>query len=217
VGFDLLQKFSLLVVMFGGSAALVLLRLTVQCNMESLPGKIRTLGLIQKANQLLLIVLILSFMIRINPSTFKGIRFRIPDRATHKFWNVVSRGEGTLLLPMFMLDEYFQPMTWTQLITRRPILLNPDKMNIMVYVPHIGQELDKVLKKVYGFELAESSIYTAPELNKVAWETRSVEKWRDIRKEFGVTEVLTKRTWNLQLPVKAQDQLYILYEIPWTK
>jgi hypothetical protein len=214
VGLGLLQNPSLFVVMFGGSVALVFLKLLTKFKI-SYSEKNRTANLIPKANKLLLVVLIVTFTIYIYSATFKDIKYKIPDRTNFKFWNVVSKGEGILLIPM--IDWYFQPMTWTQLITRRQILLNPDKMDIVAYVPCMGPELDKILKKVYGLEFTKPPSISVAELNKVVWETRSIEKWRDIRKEFGATEILTIKEWTLQLPVKARDSLYILYEIPLEK
>ena len=53
-----------------------------------------------------------------------------------------------------------------------------------------------------------------PIATKKIWEQYSVEKWRDIKREFLVTQVLTYPDWTLDLPVAAQSRRYVLYQIP---
>ena len=39
-------------------------------------------------------------------------------------------------------------------------------------------------------------------------------KWRAIRRDFGVTQVLAYSDWTLQLPVASQSRRLLLYDIP---
>ena len=46
------------------------------------------------------------------------------------------------------------------------------------------------------------------------WEGYSIDRWREIRRAYDVTEVLTSGDWQLQLPVRAATPEMRLYQIP---
>ncbi len=57
------------------------------------------------------------------------------------------------------------------------------------------------------------------------WESRSIDEWKAIRREFGVTQVLTYGGWNLKLPkIMASDSIllsvpnrcreFVLFQVP---
>ena len=49
---------------------------------------------------------------------------------------------------------------------------------------------------------------------RTLWENRTRAEWQDIRREFGVTDILTDSGWRLHLPVIARSDDYMLYGIP---
>lgn len=162
-------------------------------------------------------LLVVKFYVSV-PAHINNLGSRIQDRTNNEFLNAVSAGRGILLVSM--ADRYYQPLTWAQLTTRRPILLNPDKIDILIYTPVMGPQVDMILKEIYGVELSNPPRSAAQmdgypmKLNKAVWEKRTIEQWRDIRKKFNVTEIWTFSNWNLQLPVRAKKDTYVLYEIP---
>ena len=46
------------------------------------------------------------------------------------------------------------------------------------------------------------------------WERFSLEKWQDIRRVYNVTQILTSTSYNLTLPIVADDGTFRLYKIP---
>ena len=135
------------------------------------------------------------------------------DRTNHSVYRAASEREGILAVPagFYMIS----------LKTRRPLLIQPHSLDGFTYVPEAGELFDRILRKVYGVGLtdppAEKYRHQSridPEVHRELWRRRSLRQWREIRKEFGVTDILTHAGWELQLPVVARDDEMILYAIP---
>jgi hypothetical protein len=127
-----------------------------------------------------------------------------------------SARSGMLLLST---DEPFP----VHMALRRPTPIDPGALDGFLSAPESGPQLNDILGKIYGLNilvppLKEGSVErnsgTIPCVYKKLWEERSVALWRDIKKEFGVTDILTLPDWHLQLPVVARGNAYILYAIP---
>jgi hypothetical protein len=210
---EILPYYCLFIAMFGGAVALIVLK-----SVKPLPvRKPWVAGFLSTATIVLLIISILLSVIGLYPPRFKHAKNRISDRTNNGFLNVVSKGQGILLIPMY---EGIQPLAWIQLMTRRPILLNPGMIDLLPYALGMGPELDRVLREIYGIELSKP-YGKMPHMggllvqrNKEVWEARSLKQWSEIRNAFGVTEILTYADWNLRLPVRARDNFYVLYGIP---
>jgi len=77
-----------------------------------------------------------------------------------------------------------------------------------------------VLKKIYGVDLFHPpqgllrNGQIPPGPNKTVWERRSKKEWQVIRREFGVTNVLTYGDWELDLPLTWSSPYYNYYAIP---
>ncbi|MBI4384760.1 MAG: hypothetical protein HY579_12095 [Nitrospinae bacterium] len=118
-----------------------------------------------------------------------------------------------------------------QLLTRRPILLGI--LNGLPYTPEAGPAMYEILMEVYELDLfappdeVRNRKTNFPlERIKSDWEARTPERWREIKKKYGVTDVLAYADWKLQLPGarysnwggKFPEDLtrteYVLYRIP---
>jgi hypothetical protein len=108
-----------------------------------------------------------------------------------------------------------------QAATRRPILLDGGALDSLVYVPGGAVVSEHIMQRVYGLTLMEPASddwgpdgALPPWAPQDTWATRSLEDWRAIRDEFGVTDVLTPPEWTLQLPIVAKDDRLVLWSIP---
>jgi hypothetical protein len=125
-----------------------------------------------------------------------------------------SKGPGLLLLS--------PELHLFQLRTRRPVLLDPEYLDMLPYTPQVGPELDRILTGVYGVnlfeppeEIKQDPHGTLPKnAGREIWERRSEADWQQLRKEFGVTQVITQPDWRLRLPVEAESESLKLYDIP---
>jgi hypothetical protein len=106
-----------------------------------------------------------------------------------------------------------------QLRTRRAVLLVPYQLDAVVYAPESIAETDRILRQVYGIDSAHDVPQGAaaalwPDAGKALWQSRTTHDWQRVRREFGVTDVLTYSGWRLDLPVIARSRDYTLYAIP---
>jgi hypothetical protein len=123
----------------------------------------------------------------------------------------ISKGKGLLLTAA--------DITLVQLYTRRPVLFDGVWLDGFAYVPESGPELNKILRQVYGFDLLKPppekyrNRGAIPKIHKDLWEHRTLKQWRDIKKRYGVFDILTHSDWNLNLPIVIQNEKYMLYYI----
>lgn len=105
-----------------------------------------------------------------------------------------------------------------QLVTGRPIVLNPLIDGHLPYTLEAVPMTVKIFEKVYNFDFFDSS--TTFENSSVAieltWEKRTTDEWIQLADEFGFTQVLMNADVPLQLPVVVTDDdvSYTLYDIP---
>ncbi|MEO5739128.1 MAG: hypothetical protein ABIS29_00840 [Vicinamibacterales bacterium] len=134
------------------------------------------------------------------------------DRTNDVFFADVAAHPGVLLLAG---DLYL-----VQLRTRRPVLLDAGALDTVMYSLETGAAMQRMLRDIYGLDLSNPppgafGAGRIPALShRTTWEGYSTEKWRAIRREFGVTQVLTYADWALQLPVVSQSRRLLLYDIP---
>ena len=107
-----------------------------------------------------------------------------------------------------------------QLRTRRPVLLDTGALDTVMYSLKTGAAMQRMLKEIYGLDLFNPppdavGAGRIPALShRATWEGYSGDKWRAIRRDFGVTQVLAYADWALQLPVASQSRRLLLYDIP---
>lgn len=148
------------------------------------------------------------------------VAYRVPERRAHIFIDrtnsvalaAAAAGPGLLLT---VGDAHLM-----QLRTRRPMLVDTGALDTIPYTPGSGPALYRILRDIYGIDL-----FNPPEnlrgagrltekVHRREWERYTPAKWRDIRRTYHVTQVLTPADWQLDLPIVAGDRRYLLYAIP---
>jgi hypothetical protein len=111
-------------------------------------------------------------------------------------------------------------MQLMQLRTRRPVLINGGGLDGLPYSLAAGPAIERILRDVYAIDLfnppeeARGRGTIPNDANRVVWERFSVEQWRQIRRTYDVTQVVTAPGWTLALPVAAHDPGFVVYDIP---
>jgi len=133
------------------------------------------------------------------------------DRTNDVFLSQVAAGRGLLLTA--------GDLHLVQLRTRRPVLLDGGGLDGLLYSLEAGPEMERILREVYGIDLlnppeeARGSGRIPPMATRRVWESYSTEKWREIARDFHVTQVLTYPDWTLNLPIAAHSRRLLLYDI----
>jgi len=134
------------------------------------------------------------------------------DRTNDVFFADVAARPGVLVVA--------GDLHLVQLRTRRPVLVDSGALDTVMYSLETGAAMQRILRDVYSLDLlhpppdAVGSGRIPPLAHRAAWESYPPEKWRDIRRTFGVTQVLAYADWSLNLPVVAQSRRLLLYDIP---
>jgi hypothetical protein len=134
------------------------------------------------------------------------------DRTNDVFFADIAAHSGVLLVA--------GDLHLIQLRTRRPILLDTGALDTVMYSLQTGAAMQRMLREIYGLDLFNPppgavGAGRIPALShQKAWESFTPDKWRAIRRDFGVTQVLAYADWALQLPVSSQSRRLLLYDIP---
>jgi hypothetical protein len=152
--------------------------------------------------------------------TLPALRTKTPvalqyrDRAHDPIFATAARERGILLTG--------NGLRLIQLRSRRPVLVDGGGLDGLAYSLDAGPELNRILRDVYGLDLlnppadgeGRGSGTIPPNANRAVWERYSIDRWREIRRDYDVTQVLTSGDWQLQLPVRAATPEMRLYQIP---
>ena len=134
------------------------------------------------------------------------------DRTNDVFFGETASHRGVLLVAG---DLYL-----VQLRTRRPLLIDAGAIDTVMYSLSTGARMQRILRDIYGLDLfnpppeAIRAGRVPLQAHRKTWEGYSLEKWRAIRRDFGVTQVLAYSDWSLKLPVASQSRRLLLYDIP---
>jgi hypothetical protein len=134
------------------------------------------------------------------------------DRTNDPLFRAVSENRGLLLTGA---NLYL-----VQLRTRRPLLLNGGGLDGLPYSIEAAPATDRILRDVYGIDLfkppaeALKSGVIPSQANELVWEGYTRRRWQEIKRTYGVTQVLAYDTWSLDLPVAAQGHGLRLHDIP---
>jgi hypothetical protein len=134
------------------------------------------------------------------------------DRTNNSLLARVAAGSGLLLTG--------GDLHLVQLRTRRPVLLDGGGLDGLPYALEAGPALEQILRDVYAIDLhnppgeAHGKGVIPDAANQMVWERFTVERWREIRRTYHVTQVVTRPHWTLTLPVAARDSALTVYDIP---
>jgi hypothetical protein len=135
------------------------------------------------------------------------------DWQNHPVYARCFRGSGMLLTA--------STIRATQLRTRRPVLLEGPALNQLPYVPESGPSMNHILQRVYGVDLFQPRSAECArggglerESGRDLWESRELEQWQALAREFGFTQIVTFAHWELKLPLVARTEKMLLYDVP---
>ena len=106
-----------------------------------------------------------------------------------------------------------------QLRTRRPVcsIRRTRYSDVLVAA---GAAMQRIPARDFGLDLSSlrRCYWCGPRIPALShqntWESFTPDKWRAIRRDFGVTQVLAYADWTLQLPVSSHSRRLLLYDIP---
>jgi hypothetical protein len=134
------------------------------------------------------------------------------DRTNDVFFADVANHSGLLVVA--------GDLHLMQLRTRRPLLADSGALDTVMYSLETGAAMQRIMTEVYGLSWSNpppeaiGSGRIPPDAHRKAWESYSLDKWREIRRTFGVTQVVAYANWSLNLPLAAQSRRLLLYDIP---
>ncbi len=135
------------------------------------------------------------------------------DWRSDPFYAAIHAGEGSVAI--------VAGVSSTQLLSRRPVLLEVSSLNQLPYVPESGPEMNRILQAVYGEDLfaggpggGKRRPGLDPQGARELWESRDLGEWQVLASEFGFRQVMAHDGWQLQLPTAAKSRKFTLYHIP---
>lgn len=148
--------------------------------------------------------IVMSALLHLRDTKPEALRFR--DRTHDPVFSAAAAQEG-LLLPGLGFRSI-------QLRTRRPTLIDPGGFDGLAYSMDAAPAMLGILRDVYQVDPLQRPVESPQKSNRRAWESYSRDRWREIRHKYHVTQVLTDRTWQLDLPLVAETLEMRLYAIP---
>ena len=119
--------------------------------------------------------------------------------------SVLSHRKGTLVVG--------ERLWWAgriQLRTRRPLLIDPGQLNMLLKVPESGPRMEYILRRVYDVPSLGAGQFSLDR----DWPQHTPEFWRGIRAEFGLKDVFVSKEVELQLPKLYGNDYVSVYTIP---
>ncbi len=195
-------------VLIGGAAALTIFALVQQwferTRRDEGARRARASSIVAVARATLVAVVAAYGLLAMRATMPRALKFR--DRTHDPVFAAAAAGEGVLLPG--------QGLRLIQLRTRRPVLLDTSGFDGLPYSMEAAPGAIAILRDVYTIELMSPPSQPPDLTNRLAWEQYSPERWQEIRRRYNVTQVLTDRSWLLDLPVVAETQEMRLYQIP---
>ena len=137
---------------------------------------------------------------------------RTRDHTNDRVLHAASERSGLLLVA--------PGISTPQLITRRPVLIDPGALDSLAYAPAGGPALERSLRIGYGvdfFAPPRASLHYAllpNEFVRAIWERRGEAEWREVAAELDVTDVLVPARWTLNgVPEIERNAVYALYQL----
>ena len=107
-----------------------------------------------------------------------------------------------------------------QLYTRRPVLIDSGALDTMVYAPEGGPATARIVTEVYGIDFFDppreirSSSVIPHDANRLTWSRFTGQRWRELRRTYNVSQIVTRSDYELHLPMVAEADGLRLYHIP---
>ncbi|RIL04500.1 MAG: hypothetical protein DCC71_13835 [Proteobacteria bacterium] len=136
---------------------------------------------------------------------------RMYDFRSDAAFAAASRGEGLLAVA--------PPIAMAQLRTRRPLLLDPNAIDMLPYAPAGGPLLARIVTDVYGKDFfavprsARRLTAVDPRIARPVWEARTADAWRALGARYGFRDVLAPADWRIDLPLVARSERLALYAL----
>jgi hypothetical protein len=134
------------------------------------------------------------------------------DRTNDPVFAAAAAGQG----PLLTAGELFL----IQARSRRPVLLDGGTLDTLPYALEQGPAMDRILKDVYGVDLfhpppaARGGGRVPHEFSRRVWEAWSLDRWRQIGRIYGVSQVIAPADWKISLPRVEASSGLVLYTIP---
>jgi hypothetical protein len=100
------------------------------------------------------------------------------------------------------------------------VLIDSGALDTLIYAPEGGPVMDRILRGAYDIDFfnpppdVRRSAWIPHSFNEPTWEGFSRERWREIGRSFNVTQVMTRASYALDLPIVREDDRFKLYRIP---
>ena len=107
-----------------------------------------------------------------------------------------------------------------QLRTRRPLLLDGSTLDVLPYSIEGAAQVARILRDLHGVDLfdppAEARLggRVPPLASRAAWTSRTRARWTELKRQYGVTQVVAFADWTIDLPMVAEGRGLRLYDIP---
>lgn len=119
----------------------------------------------------------------------------------------ISQGEGLYI-------SSYQALPLPQAMTNRGLVFNLYWIDTMTYVPTMADEMETILRDVYGISIFDRGIWPSLDIMRTHWENRTLMQWQAIKAKYNATDVLVPKSWILTLPVVIQSETLTVYHIP---
>lgn len=162
-------------------------------------------------------VLAIGLALGLASAVFSSIRLlpvraaRLHDLRSDPVLAEAARGEGLLVVG--------PPLETIQLRTRRPVLTDPNAIDMIAYVPQGAPLLARIITDVYGEDFfavppgSRNAAVIDRRLTRRAWKSRSEREWRALAERYGFRDVLVPPNWELALPLVTRSEFYALYRV----
>lgn len=137
---------------------------------------------------------------------------RLQDRTNEPVLAAAAQGRGLLVVAPGLPNLQFA--------TRRPLLLDPNAIDMLPYAPDGAPGVARITRAVYGIDFfkppprSRNLTVIDAEQTWQTWTRRSPDAWRSLADRFGFSDVITPPEWELDLPVVARSDAGVLYRVP---
>lgn len=110
-----------------------------------------------------------------------------------------------------------------QLRVGRPVAIELDTIDDLIYNPYLIKETASVVSDLYGINFLQpyrqfrNQISLLDDHVKAKWERWDTDKWGEIYKKYKISHVIVPKSWILDLTVVTRTDKYYIYLLPKVK